>query len=88
MLAACVPGAFGGWLLLLEEFGTWRLEDVLAFAIGYAEEGFPVVGGMRLSIERQADLLGAAVEAFDRGPRAHRHDDQQQRQREPGDRRQ
>jgi gamma-glutamyltranspeptidase/glutathione hydrolase len=57
VLAACVPGAFGGWLLLLEEFGTWRLEDVLAFAIGYAEEGFPVVGGMRLAIERQADLL-------------------------------
>jgi gamma-glutamyltranspeptidase/glutathione hydrolase len=52
-----VPGAFGGWLLLLEEFGTWRLEDVLAFAIGYAEHGFPVVGGMRLAIEREADLL-------------------------------
>ena len=43
VLAACVPGAFGGWLLLLREFGTWRLEDVLAFAIGYAEEGFPLV---------------------------------------------
>ena len=28
LLAACVPGAFGGWLLLLREFGTWRLEDV------------------------------------------------------------
>ena len=57
LLAACVPGAFGAWLLLLEEFGTWRLEDVLAFAIDYAEHGFPVVGGMRLSIERQAALL-------------------------------
>jgi gamma-glutamyltranspeptidase/glutathione hydrolase len=57
LLAACVPGAFGGWLLLLQEFGTWRLADVLAFAIDYAEHGFPVAGGMRLSIERQADLL-------------------------------
>jgi gamma-glutamyltranspeptidase/glutathione hydrolase len=57
VLAACVPGAFGGWLLLLREFGTWRLEDVLAFAIGYAEDGFPVVGGMRIAIERQAALL-------------------------------
>ena len=37
LLAACVPGSFGGWLLLLEEFGTWRLADVLEFAIGYAE---------------------------------------------------
>jgi gamma-glutamyltranspeptidase / glutathione hydrolase len=57
VLAACVPGAFGGWLLLLREFGTWSLQDVLAFAIDYADNGFPVVGGMRLSIERQADLI-------------------------------
>jgi gamma-glutamyltranspeptidase/glutathione hydrolase len=57
VLAACVPGAFGGWLLLLGEFGTWRLEDVLAFAIGYAEEGFPVVAGIRATIERTEGLL-------------------------------
>jgi gamma-glutamyltranspeptidase/glutathione hydrolase len=57
VLAACVPGAFGGWLLLLQEFGTWSLEEVLAFAIGYADNGFPVVGGMGLSIERQAEVL-------------------------------
>jgi gamma-glutamyltranspeptidase / glutathione hydrolase len=57
VLAACVPGAFGGWLLLLREFGTWRLEDVLAFAIDYAENGFPVVNGIRLAIEREADLI-------------------------------
>jgi gamma-glutamyltranspeptidase / glutathione hydrolase len=57
VLAACVPGAFGGWLLLLQEFGTWPLEHVLAFAIDYADNGFPVVGGMHLSIERQADLI-------------------------------
>jgi gamma-glutamyltranspeptidase/glutathione hydrolase len=59
VLAACVPGAFGGWLLLLGEFGTWRLEDVLAFAIRYAEEGFPVVGGMRAAIDREAELLAS-----------------------------
>jgi gamma-glutamyltranspeptidase/glutathione hydrolase len=56
-LAACVPGAFGGWLLLLSEFGTWRLEEVLAFAIGYAEDGFPVLERMRFVIERDAALL-------------------------------
>src|SRR5260370_6448287 len=43
LLAPCVPGAFGGWLLMLAELGTWRLRDVLAFAIHYAESGFPVV---------------------------------------------
>ena len=56
-LAACVPGAFGGWLLLLQEFGTWRLEDVLAFAIGYAERGYPVVAGITITIERVEALL-------------------------------
>jgi gamma-glutamyltranspeptidase / glutathione hydrolase len=57
VLAACVPGAFGGWLLLLKEFGSWRLGDVLSFAIDYAEHGFPVVDGLRVAIERQAELL-------------------------------
>ena len=57
VLAACVPGAFGGWLLLLREFGTWRLEDVLAFAIGYAEGGYPVLPRIRATIERHETLL-------------------------------
>jgi gamma-glutamyltranspeptidase/glutathione hydrolase len=57
VLAACVPGAFGGWLLLLERFGTWRLDDVLAFAIDYAENGFPVVAGIRATIDRTQELL-------------------------------
>ncbi len=56
-LAACVPGAFGGWLLLLLEFGTWRLEDVLAYAIGYAEDGYPVVPGIVAAIEAAEPLL-------------------------------
>jgi gamma-glutamyltranspeptidase / glutathione hydrolase len=43
LLAPCVPGAFGGWLLMLAELGTCRLRDVLEFAIHYAEHGFPVV---------------------------------------------
>jgi gamma-glutamyltranspeptidase / glutathione hydrolase len=43
LLPAVVPGAFGGWLLMLERFGTWRPADVLEFAIGYAEHGFPVI---------------------------------------------
>ena len=57
--AACVPGSFGGWVLLLEQFGTWRLEDVLAFAIGYAEDGYPVVPGITETIERAEPLLRA-----------------------------
>jgi gamma-glutamyltranspeptidase / glutathione hydrolase len=57
LLAACVPGSFGGWLRLLAEFGTWRIGDVLAFAIGYAEHGYPVVPGIPLTIRRVEELL-------------------------------
>jgi len=57
VLAACVPGAVGGWLLLLERFGTWRLEDVLEFAIGYADGGYPIVAGITATIERVEPLL-------------------------------
>jgi gamma-glutamyltranspeptidase/glutathione hydrolase len=57
VLAACVPGAFGGWLLLLREFGIWRLEDVLSFAIGYAENGYPLIPRIATTIELNRTLL-------------------------------
>ena len=50
LLAACVPGAFDAWLLLLREFGTLPLADVLEPAIGYAESGYPLVPGIVRSI--------------------------------------
>jgi len=43
LLAACVPGAFGAWLALLRDHGTWRLADVLDLAVGYAESGYPLL---------------------------------------------
>jgi gamma-glutamyltranspeptidase/glutathione hydrolase len=46
LLAACVPGAFGGWLLLLERYGSMPLREILAPAIGYAREGFPALGSL------------------------------------------
>jgi gamma-glutamyltranspeptidase/glutathione hydrolase len=39
-LAACVPGAFDAWMLLLRDFGTLTPRDVLRYAIGYALDGF------------------------------------------------
>ncbi|HEY2777392.1 MAG TPA: gamma-glutamyltransferase family protein [Gaiellaceae bacterium] len=57
LLAACVPGSFGGWLLLLDQFGTWPLADVLEYAIGYAEHGYPVIPGITMTIERTEPLL-------------------------------
>jgi gamma-glutamyltranspeptidase/glutathione hydrolase len=43
LLAATVPGAWDAWLMLLRDHGTWELADVLAPAIGYAANGFPLV---------------------------------------------
>ena len=43
LLPAVVPGAFDAWCLMLRDWGTWELADVLEFAIGYARNGVPVV---------------------------------------------
>jgi gamma-glutamyltranspeptidase/glutathione hydrolase len=57
LLAACVPGAFDGWMLLLREFGTLRLADVAEYAISYAEDGYPVVPGITAVVESAEPLL-------------------------------
>src|SRR4051794_30676418 len=56
-LAACVPGAFDAWLLLLRDYGTWEPADVLRYAIGYAREGFPALPGIVAAISRVEALL-------------------------------
>ncbi|MGB3291305.1 MAG: gamma-glutamyltransferase family protein [Burkholderiaceae bacterium] len=43
LLPATVPGAFGAWLTMLKDYGTWELADVLRPAIDYANNGFPLV---------------------------------------------
>jgi gamma-glutamyltranspeptidase/glutathione hydrolase len=57
VLAACVPGAFDAWLLLLGEFGTLPLAEVMEPAIGYAESGYPVVPGITGSIARMEQVF-------------------------------
>ena len=56
-LAAAVPGAVDAWLLLLRDHGTWELADVLAFAIGYARDGHPV-------LERVGAAIGTVSTLF------------------------
>ena len=56
-LAATVPGAVDAWLLLLRDHGTWELEDVLSYAVGYARDGHPLVAGAAATIGRVADLF-------------------------------
>src|SRR5947209_17983004 len=55
LLAATVPGAFGGWLLLLREYGTLRLRDVLGYAIGYAQDGYPLLPAVSWAVASVAD---------------------------------
>ena len=57
LLAACVPGAFGAWMLLLREFGTLRLRDVMGYAIGYAASGYPLLPAISWGIASVAELF-------------------------------
>ncbi len=59
LLAATVPGAFGGWLLMLERWGSWRLRDVLEYALHYCVNGYPVVPAMTRTIGAVAEMFRA-----------------------------
>ena len=57
LLPATVPGAWDGWLLLLRDYGTKSLREVLRYAIGYARNGIPLV-------DRVGDTIGAVERLF------------------------
>jgi gamma-glutamyltranspeptidase/glutathione hydrolase len=57
MQAGVVPGLFGGWIALLERFGTMTLGQVLQPALEYAEQGHPVDPFVVRSIARARELL-------------------------------
>ncbi|MGH7094526.1 MAG: gamma-glutamyltransferase family protein, partial [Stellaceae bacterium] len=59
LLAAAVPGAFDGWAKLLRDYGTMPLADLLAPAIFYAENGYPLVFRIRDTIATVAELFRA-----------------------------
>jgi gamma-glutamyltranspeptidase/glutathione hydrolase len=50
LLPAVVPGAFGGWMTMLRDYGQLPLADVMSYAIGYAKNGYPVIPRMSASI--------------------------------------
>ncbi|MFD8392608.1 gamma-glutamyltransferase family protein [Streptomyces sp. NPDC059680] len=56
-LAAAVPGAFDAWLLLLRDHGTKSLEDVLKYAVGYAEDGHAPVEKLGATVETVRELF-------------------------------
>jgi gamma-glutamyltranspeptidase/glutathione hydrolase len=56
-LAAAVPAAVDAWLLLLRDHGTWQVEAVLEFAIGYARDGHPMLGRVGTTIATVSSLF-------------------------------
>jgi gamma-glutamyltranspeptidase/glutathione hydrolase len=59
LLPAVVPGAFDAWCLLLRDWGTWELSDILSFAIGYARNGVHLVPRISATIESMRPLFEA-----------------------------
>ena len=57
LLAAVVPGTFETWMLLLRDYGTMRLADVLGPAIGYAQNGHPLLERTNATIATVAQLF-------------------------------
>src|SRR5246500_2091783 len=57
LLAACVPGTFESWMLLLRDYGTMRVRDVLEPAIAYAQNGYPLVERVPLAISSVEQLF-------------------------------
>ena len=63
MESITVPGAFDGWVTLLEKYGTMKLADLLEPAIECAENGFPVM-------EKAAEDWNAEVAKLKKSPPA------------------
>ena len=57
LVPATVPGSFDAWMTLLLDNGTWRLRDILEFAIGYAQNGHPLVPRIANTIGTVQDLF-------------------------------
>ena len=57
MQAGVVPGLFGGWIVMLERFGTMSLRQVLEPAIEYAERGHPLAPYVANSIARASEMF-------------------------------
>lgn len=57
--AGVVPGLFGGWISLLENYGTMRLGAVLEPAIGYARDGHPIEASVVQAIHASREVFEA-----------------------------
>lgn len=75
-LPAVVPGAFEAWTVMLRDWGTWSLREVLEFAIGYARNGAHMVARVVATVATVKPLFesewpsSAAIWLRDGGPKA------------------
>ncbi|AHG47320.1 gamma-glutamyltransferase [Rhizobium leguminosarum bv. trifolii CB782] len=51
LLATVIPGAFDGWMLMLRDYGTMSVRNVLEPAIYYAEHGHPLLPRVSATIK-------------------------------------
>ena len=57
LLAAAIPGSTASWLTLLRDRGTKSLDEVLGYALSYAENGVPVLPSIHRTIAGVATLF-------------------------------
>ena len=57
LLATCVPGTFDALMLVLRDYGTKPLREVLEPAIHYARHGYPVVERITATINTVRELF-------------------------------
>ncbi len=57
LLPAVVPGAFDAWMVLLRDWGTMEVADVLSYAIYYARRGIHIVARIPAAIESVRPLF-------------------------------
>jgi gamma-glutamyltranspeptidase / glutathione hydrolase len=51
LLATVIPGSFDGWMLMLRDYGSMNVRDVLEPAIYYAEHGHPMLPRVSATIK-------------------------------------
>ena len=51
LLATVIPGSFDGWMLMLRDYGTLSVRDILEPAIYYAANGHPMLPRVAATIE-------------------------------------
>lgn len=57
LLPLVVPGAFDAFMVLLRDWGTMRVRDVLEPAIGHARNGYPIAARVVATFEASRELF-------------------------------